>query len=92
MKPLAPGFGLAMTDSPRPWGSLLWLAPGLLCLVAALPTGLAAILIASDEAYASRPYQLATCGLLFGGLLLTTLALARVVFAFSSRRRGDRPA
>ena len=52
----------------QPRGSLLWLLPGLLCLVAAVPTGLVAIVIGSDEALAARPYQVAAGGLVLGGL------------------------
>ena len=70
----------------RRYGSLLWLLPGLLCLFAAVPTGLLAILIGSDEALAARPYQVAAVALFFGGLLLTALALAFVVHAFARRR------
>lgn len=77
-----------MLTRPRPYRRPLWLLPGLLCLLAAVPTGLAAILIASDEARAARPLQVAACGLVFGGGSLTTLATARVVYALGRGRGG----
>lgn len=66
--------------------SWLWLLPGLGCCALTVPAGFFWILIASDEAQAAKPFQVAAMGFALGGLILLALGVAKIAARYRASR------
>ena len=69
--------------------SWLWLLPGLGCCALTVPSVFFWILIASDEAQAAKPFQLAAMGFALAGVVLLALGVAKVASAYLASRAPD---